>query len=443
MKTVPVVMAACAALTASPTWAQEPPTAPAPSQTAQEAPAPEPTPTPAPTPAPPKTPFVAGYKNGFTMQSETGDYVLKLTGYIHADGRFVNGDHATFVTDSFLVRRARPILQGTVARYFDFYLNPDFGSGATVLQDAFIEVRFTPRLRFRAGKMKTPFGIERLQSAQNLAFVERALPNNLVPNRDMGLQVHGELGEGVFGYQAAILNGVQDGGSVDIDTNDSKELAGRVFLQPFKTRGTSPLRGLGFGVAATTGEATGLLRPYVSVSQVPIFSYLVTVTSSGDRTRWSPQGFFHLGRVGMLAEYAEASHEVQNAQTGRPTTKAELTNSAWAVTGSFLLTGEEASYGAVKPKDFFVPSNGKLGALQLVARYSRLDIDQDTFSQGYADPARSVQRASAWGVGVNWIWNNNLKYVLDYEQTSFEGGAASGADRDTEKSVQTRLQLSF
>jgi phosphate-selective porin OprO/OprP len=443
MKTVPVVMAACAALTASPTWAQEPPTAPAPSQTAQEAPAPEPTPTPAPTPAPPKTPFVAGYKNGFTMQSETGDYVLKLTGYIHADGRFVNGDHATFVTDSFLVRRARPILQGTVARYFDFYLNPDFGSGATVLQDAFIDVRFTPRLRFRAGKMKTPFGIERLQSAQNLAFVERALPNNLVPNRDMGLQVHGELGEGVFGYQAAILNGVQDGGSVDIDTNDSKELAGRVFLQPFKTRGTSPLRGLGFGVAATTGEATGLLRPYVSVSQVPIFSYLVTVTSSGDRTRWSPQGFFHLGRVGMLAEYAEASHEVQNAETGRPTTKAELTNSAWAVTGSFLLTGEDASYGAVKPKDFFVPSNGKLGALQLVARYSRLDIDQDTFSQGYADPARSVQRASAWGVGVNWIWNNNLKYVLDYERTSFEGGAASGADRDTEKSVQTRLQLSF
>jgi hypothetical protein len=36
-----------------------------------------------------------------------------------------------------------------------------------------------------------------------------------------------------------------------------------------------------------------------------------------------------------------------------------------------------------------------------------------------------------------------LGYVLDYEQTRFRGGAAGGADRPTEKSVQTRLQLSF
>jgi phosphate-selective porin OprO/OprP len=46
-------------------------------------------------------------------------------------------------------------------------------------------------------------------------------------------------------------------------------------------------------------------------------------------------------------------------------------------------------------------------------------------------------------VGINWIWNNNLKYVLDYEQTRFKGGAANGGDRPDEKSVQTRLQLSF
>jgi phosphate-selective porin OprO/OprP len=436
---VPIALIAFAAHMVASAWAQEKPAVPTPAETPQEAPAPAPS----PSPAPPKAPFVAGYKNGFTLQSETGDYVLKITGYLHADGRFAPGDDANAVTDAFLVRRARPILQGTVAKYFDFYLNPDFGGGTTVLQDAFIDVRFTPRLRFRAGKMKTPFGIERLQSAQNLAFVERALPNNLVPNRDVGLQVHGELAEGIFGYQTAVLNGVPDGGSVDTDTNDGKELAGRLFFQPWKNKGTSSLRGLGLGVAATTGEATGLLRPYVSVSQVPVFNYLATVTANGDRTRWSPQGFFYLGRVGILAEYVEASHEVQNVVAGQPTTTAELTNSAWSVTGSFLVTGEDASYGSVKPKDFFVPSNGKLGALQLVARYNRLDIDEETFSGGYADRARSVRQASAWGLGLNWIWNNNVKYVLDYEQTSFEGGAAAGADRATEKSVQTRLQLSF
>lgn len=386
---------------------------------------------------------MAGYRNGFTLQSETGDFVLKVTGYAQADGRFASDDSANAVTNAFLLRRVRPIVQGTVAKYFDFYLNPDFGGGTTALQDAYLDVRFTPKLRFRPGKIKTPFGIERLQSGQSLLFVERALPNNLVPNRDVGLQVHGELGQGAFAYQLAVLDGVPDGGSVDTDTNDSKDLAGRVFLQPWKTKGASPLRGLGFGVAGMRGKATGTLRGYSSVSQVSIFSYATTVTANGDRNRWSPQGYFYLGPVGILAEYVQATHQVQKAETGKPTTTAELTNSAWSVTGSYLLTGEDATYATVKPKNFFVPSAGKWGALQLVARFNRLDIDEATFSGGFADATRSVRQANAWGVGLNWIWNTSLKYVLDYEQTRFKGGASGNRDRPTEKSFQTRLQLSF
>src|SRR5437867_4298090 len=83
---------------------------------------------------------------------------------------------------------------------------------------------FTNTLRVRAGKMKSPFGIERLQSAQGLLFVERSLANNIVPNRDVGVQVHGELAQGAFGYQLALLNGVTDGGNIDGDTNDAKDL---------------------------------------------------------------------------------------------------------------------------------------------------------------------------------------------------------------------------
>jgi phosphate-selective porin OprO and OprP len=431
-------LATLAMLAVSPLHAQDRPAAsPAP-------PAAEPSPVPPPSPSPaPRAPWVAGYKNGFTLQSETGDFVLKITGYVHADGRFALGDDAGLVTNQFLMRRVRPIVQGTVARYFDFYFVSDFGGGTTVIQDAYLDVRFTPRLRFRAGKMKTPFGIERLQSAQSILFVERALPNNLVPNRDIGLQVHGDLLRGAFGYQLAVLNGVADGGSADGDTNDTKDLAGRVFLQPWRTKGASPLRGLGFGVAGTTGQANGALRAYSSVSQVGVFSYAGTVTASGDRKRWSPQASFFLGPVGVLAEYVQVRHDVQKVETGKAATTATLKNSGWNLTGSVLLTGEEASYGSVKPKDFFVPAAGKWGALQLVARLSRLDVDPATFSGGFADAARSVREARAWGVGLNWIWNSNLKYVLDYEQTHFKGGAAGGADRKAEKSVQTRLHLSF
>jgi phosphate-selective porin OprO and OprP len=438
MRAVPWVMAALTVLTASSLLAQETPPAP---PAAEPVPAPSPTPTPALAAARP--PFVAGYKNGFTLQSETGDFVLKVTGYFQADARFAPSDDANLVTNQFVMRRARPLVVATVAKYFDLYFMPDFGLGTAVIQDAYLDVHFTNKLRFRVGKLKTPFGIERLQSGQSLLFVERALPNNLVPNRDIGLQVHGELLQGALGYEIAVLNGVADGGSADGDTNDSKDLAGRVFLQPWRTKGTSPLRGFGFGIAGTTGKANGALRGYSSVSQVTAFSYATTVTASGDRKRWSPQASFFLGPVGLLAEYVQTRHEVQKVETGKPTVTGRLANSAWSVTGSWLVTGEDASYGNVKPKNFFVPSAGKWGALQVVARVNRFAVDEATFSGAFADPARSVREARAWGVGLNWIWNINLKYVLDYAQTRFEGGAAAGGDRPTEKSVQARLQLSY
>src|SRR5207245_6725360 len=128
-----------------------------------------------------------------------------------------------------------------------------------------------------------------LQSGRSLLFVERALPNNIVPNRDVGLQVHGELARGAFAYQLAVLDGVADGGNIDSDTSDAKDLAGRVFVQPWVTKGNSPLRGLGFGVSGTKGKASGAPRAYTSVSQVTIFSYAASVTASGDRVRFSPQ----------------------------------------------------------------------------------------------------------------------------------------------------------
>jgi phosphate-selective porin OprO and OprP len=442
-----LVMVAALLLVGAPVQAQEPaPPSPSPAEPSPPPASIEPSPSPSPTPSPspsPRAPFVAGYRNGFTLQSETGDFSLRLGGYAQADGRFAPDDGAGLVTSQFLIRRARPIFQGTVARYFDFYVAPDFGNGTTVLFDAYLDIHFTTALRVRAGKMRSPFGLERLQSGQNIFFVERALPTNLVPNRDVGVQVHGELAHGAFAYQLAVMDGAPDNGNIDGDTSDAKDVVGRVFLQPWRSKGSSPLRGLGLGIAGSRGSANGTPRACTSVSQVTVFSYGTTVSADGDRVRFSPQGWFFLGPVGVLAEYVQARHDVERVDAGKPTVTARLRNSAWSVTGSWVLTGEDATYTGVKPKSFFVPQARKWGALQLVARVNALDVDPETFSGGFADPTRSVRRARAWGVGLNWIWNTNLKYVLDCERTRFTGGGAGGADRPAEKSVQTRLQVSF
>ena len=55
----------------------------------------------------------------------------------------------------------------------------------------------------------------------------------------------------------------------------------------------------------------------------------------------------------------------------------------------------------------------------------------------------NARKAATYGLGLNWYLNENLKWVLNYEHTNFDGGAASGADRADEDVFLTRFGLTF
>jgi len=395
-----------------------------------------------------ETPVARAGNDGFSLSSEDGDFRLKLEGILQADGRFYVNDRSHQGTNTFLLRTVRPVIEGTVYRYYDFRFMPDFGSGTTVIQDAYMDIRYLPEAVLRAGKFKTPFGIERLQNETDLLFVERALPNNLVPNRDIGLQGYGNLGEGSFSYALGVLNGVPDGGSADGDTNDHKDFVARIFAQPFKNGHHEPLRGLGFGVAGTYGKEKGAatspnLPAFKTDGQITFFNYRSdgtasgTVIASGRHDRISPQAFYYWRSFGLLGEYVRSSQEVS-----RGSNSARLTNQAWQVATSYVLTGDAASYTGVKPKSPFDPHKGTWGAFELAARFGNLKVDNDAFPL-FADPVKAAEEASAWAAGINWYLNKNVKVVADYDQTGFKGGAANGGDRKDEKAVLSRFQISF
>src|SRR3954468_2635163 len=179
---------------------------------------------------------------GFSFSSADTNFLLKVRGYVQADGRFYVNDHIPG-NDTFLMRRVRPIFEGTVWKHYDFRVMLDFASGINssasnngFLQDGYLNVHYWPEFQIQVGKFKPPVGLERLQSGANLLFAERGLPTQLVPNRDVGLQLHGQIMEGVLGYQVGVFNGVQDGasGDSDVGTDDHKDVAARLFAQPFK-----------------------------------------------------------------------------------------------------------------------------------------------------------------------------------------------------------------
>ena len=387
----------------------------------------------------------AGAKDGFSLKSPDGRYTLRFRGYFQSDGRLFPGTEATSGIDNLLLRRARPIIEATVGRYFEFRLMPDFGGASPTIFDAYWDGKFAPQLVVRAGKFKPPVGLERLQSATDIAFAERGLPTNLVPSRDVGLQVSGDISEGVLAYQIGVFNGVPDLANGGDDLSDAKDFAARVFVQPFK-RGS--LRGLGLGVAGSTGLERGTvgtpgLPTYRTPGQQTFFRYNSSTTTpannvfaNGKRQRLSPQGYFYTGPLGFLAEYVITRNAVTRAGA-----TAELEHTAWQGIGSFFLTGEKAGFRSPTPKKPFDLKEGGFGALELVARYGELSLDEASFPV-YATTTASAEKAKAWGLGVNWHFTRAVKVAVNYEHTTFTGGAADG-DREAENAIITRFQTSF
>jgi phosphate-selective porin OprO/OprP len=383
---------------------------------------------------------------GFAITSGDRQYQLRLKGILQVDGRRIFGDETLGNSvDTFLIRRARPILAGTVLGLVDFNLTPDFGNGTVALLDAYADIHPFPWLRLRVGKFKPPVGLERLQSDADLTFVERSLTQNLSAQRDVGLQLYGDIAGGIVRYEGAVLNGNPDNGINDVDSDHAKTFAGRLFIQPFNAPGLKAFGRLGLGVAAETGNEKGSatntwVGSFKSGSQSTIFSYLTTSTATtvfslGRHTRVNPQLYYYLGPFGLIAEWVREHQSLSNSVgTGA------LNNSAGNIVAAFVIGGDE-TYEGVKPHEALDLANGGYGALEIGVRYNWLDVDHDAFPTA-ADPAKSVDRARAFGVALNWQLSRILKAGADLEETKFEGGA-KGANRKTEKVGLARFQVAF
>jgi phosphate-selective porin OprO and OprP len=300
----------------------------------------------------------------------------------------------------------------------------------------------------RTGKFKSPIGLERLASATELLFVERALPTSLVPNRDIGVQLFGDVAANTLSYAVGVFNGVPDGGSADIDDSSGKDVVARVFATPFRNGKQAALQQVGFGIAASIGTKRGTLTSpgvptFKTTGQQTFGRYRSDGTAGGtvvaDGTQWrvSPQGQVYVGSFGALVEYVLSSQEVR-----RDTTQATIDNHAWQVAATYVLTGERATPRGVIPQRALDAATDSWGAIELTARYHTLALD-DQLTTVFANPTNTAHQARAWDAGVNWYLNRAVKVTADYEETRFKDGGAAAGVRPVERAVLTRFQVSF
>ena len=391
-------------------------------------------------------PVVEVGPQGFFIRSQDDSYNLRIGGYMQADGRFYLSEPKPTGSE-FLIRRLRPYLEGTVGKYYDFRFMEDFGQGTTILEDAYADIHYWPEFRLRVGKFREPVGLERLEEDRALKFVERGLPTDLVPDRDLGFNFHGDLFAQRVEYALGLFNGTADNtATADGDNNDGKDFAARIFVHPFADTSLEYARQLGFGVAGTYGDerSTTIDSSYKSTGQNVFFSYAKGVVAAGPRYRISPQADYYWKSFGLLGEFVQNTQRLllppSKGKAAHPRT---ISNQAWQLAATYLLTGEDATYGQVKPRRNFDPIGGGIGAWEVVARIDDLQIDRDVYKYGLASTSTSSREAFEWALGVNWYLNPNVKMQFDYEHTGFRYGAAKGHDRPDESAVLSELQLQF
>ena len=188
----------------------------------------------------------------------------------------------------------------------------------------------------------------------------------------------------------------------------------------------------------------------------PFFSYNTgtgaskttpNVTENGQHLRVVPQGYYFWGPAGFFAEYVDSSEAFQlnNGKAHHDW----FDNKGSDLSASWYLTGEKDNFWAppVPLHPFRIDGSG-WGAWQLTARIGQLSLDPSSFSKGYVK-AGSAQKATTWGVGLNWYLNKNIKWMLEYEKTSFgfepgfgpaKGLTVQSQDEDV---LMGRLQFAF
>ncbi len=267
--------------------------------------------------------------------------------------------------------------------------------------------------KLRVGQMKLPLGFEGNTATRSGSFMESALATQaFYQNRRSGV-------DWAFEREAYIVNAGYFFESDLQGNNKGDTVAARVAWTPFKQAGNVLHLGVSAAQERPDSEVNGLgvtVYPSVRWRAKPEASLTpVRLVDSGTLTRVD-----RIDRSGLEALWIRGPWSLQGEYLRQKTTR-ELGLPSYSadgayVFGSWLVTGESRSYNAgnvgnPKPK-------GNYGALELLARYSRIDLDSDGIAGG---------RQHNWTLGVNWYLAQNFKFQANYVKADAERGTASAS----------------
>ncbi len=378
---------------------------------------------------------------GLWFGSPDRRFMLRALGLAHLDGRFTlapTGDVDV------LPRRLRIAIEAVMFGELDFRGAFDVAVRPLPI-DFYLDWRRFPEFSVRVGIFKSPFGFERRARAFALTFIERGFPNELSPNRDVGVFFHGQSKEGFFSYDVALLSGAADLESIDEMARDDPEIAGRIYFQPFRLLDVPALYHFGLGLSGSYGEERGnpedaRLGRVSTLGRQRIFEYQGGedgAYANGTRARFSAHGFWRKDRWKALFEYVWSMQRVQRGQAAAP-----VAHQAWQAWVSYAVTDDENGFFGISPKRPLDPSRGQWGGVSVAARVQGIHLDPTAFREGFADAARFAKMAQGTSLSAQWHMTDLLELEAELQLTVFDGPTA-GPLTDPELTFALRLEANF
>lgn len=378
-------------------------------------------------------------------------------------------------------RRGRFGVDGKMFGDFDYSLLFEFGGAgeedAGHLQELWVQYSGSPPLRIKVGAFSPPIGLEDQGSTNGMLFLERPAVADMARSVAGGDFREGATiwGAGTRWYAAAsatgrvvgVVNSQATGVAQPYDA--PLNLIGRAVFLPVREDNDIALLGVHSSYVARPADtggpdtAIGAARYGLTVQERPelrVDGTRLVSTGAIDIRHAQTTGIeaaYQHRNLFLQGEYERFGLERRNPGTG----SADF--AGWYAEGSWVVTGEARRFNAATFA-FDAPSvdhpfslaNGALGALELAARYSTIDLDYRAGVAGAAMPAGGVRggEQTIWSGGINWYPNSAIRLMADYQSVRIErlaptagfggGGVLAGSQIGQRYHVVSfRTQFSF
>lgn len=403
-------------------------------------------------------PVVTAGKDGVAIGTADKAFSMKINGSIGYDWSWFNQDDSLKLSigdeqDGTGFNFARIRLSGNVYDNIEYIMEYDFatetGADGPEFKDVYLQLNDIPyggerTGSLRAGHFREPISFEEMTAVRFRMFTERSLMNVFIPSRNAGIQWNdallGEDKKERLTYALGVFKTTDNWPSAnDSDEDQGYSFTGRVTGLPYYAEDGRQLVHVGAGYSHRNPDGAVLgwsarpenkLSPFRYVNSEGFNLYRLRDARADDVDLYNLELASVFGPLTFESEYTLA--DVDTTFDGNREFSGYYAQLGYFLTGEYRpYKNNQGVFDRVKPlKNFGFKADNGLGAWELTARYSDVDLNDGGVRGGEQNDIT---------LGVNWFLNPNTRIMWNYIHGDVDHDLYDG-DFDA---LQMRFQVDF